>query len=151
MTTTLLIQVKRPGNRPSASLRSISCICHFKTNREMFDSDNHSNGLGLSKYKKLNGKKGLLTSLKTSETHGIASDDSHLMADRMNAYGTNAARPVKIKTLWELVKAQLDDTTMKILIAATFVSLSIGIWRDLEAYYARNTIVFFSTLRIIGI
>jgi magnesium-transporting ATPase (P-type) len=116
----------------------------------MFDSDNHSNGLALDKYKKLNGKKGLLTSLKTSEGHGIVSDDSHLMADRMNTYGSNASRPIKIKTLWELIKEQLDDTTMKILIAATFVSLSIGIWRDLEAYYGHNTIVLFSKLNTIG-
>lgn len=107
----------------------------------MFDNDSHSNGSALDRYKKLNGKKGLLTSLKTSETYGIASDDSHLMADRIDSYGTNAARPVKIKTLWELIKEQLDDTTMKILIAATIVSLSIGIWRDLEAYYGHNKIV----------
>lgn len=107
----------------------------------MFDNDSYSNGLALDRYKKLNGKKGLLTSLKSSETYGIASDDSHLMADRINSYGTNAAGSVKTKTLWELIKEQLDDITMKILIAAIVVSLSIGIWRDLEAYYGHNKIV----------
>jgi magnesium-transporting ATPase (P-type) len=107
----------------------------------MFDKDNHSSGLALDRYKKFNGKKELLTSLRTSETQGISSDDSHLMRERMNAYGTNAARPVKIKSLWELIKEQLDDTTMKILILATFVSLTIGIWRDLEHHFRNNRIV----------
>jgi len=107
----------------------------------MFDEDNHSNGLALEKYKKLNGKKGLLMSLKTSESQGISTDDQHLMTERMNEYGTNATRPVKIKSLCELIREQLNDTTMKILIVATFVSLTIGVWRDLEHYFGDDKVV----------
>lgn len=112
----------------------------------MFDNDNHSSGVALDKYKKLNGKKGVFAALKTSESYGLASDDSHLLADRISTYGTNAARPVKIKSLCQLIKEQLDDTTMKILIAATFVSLAIGIWRDVTSHLKKERIVNFGSI-----
>jgi hypothetical protein len=63
----------------------------------MFDNDNHSNGVGLAKYKELQGKDGLLRALKTSEERGIIPDDAETMAERIKTYGTNAPRPVKIK------------------------------------------------------
>lgn len=109
----------------------------------MFDNDNHSTGEALEKYKKLDGKEGLLSYLKTSTEHGIASGDPNLMTERIDTYGTNAARPMKVKGLCTLIKEQLDDTTMKILIVATIISLSIGIWRDLQAYYGHNKVVLF--------
>ncbi len=33
----------------------------------MFDNENHSNGVGLTKYKELQGKDGILRALKSSE------------------------------------------------------------------------------------
>ena len=104
---------------------------------EMFDNDNHSNGAGLAKYKELQGKDGLLRSLKTSEEHGI-STDPQIMAERIETYGTNAPRPVKIKGLCELIMDQLEDKTLRILIIACIASLGIGIWRDLDAYYSED-------------
>lgn len=107
----------------------------------MFDGENYSNGDGLKQLEKFNSKEVLLSSLKTSEETGIASDDSHQMSERISAYGTNAARPIKIKSLCDLLIEQLDDTTLKILIVSSIVSLSIGIWEDVHAYYTHTKIV----------
>lgn len=107
----------------------------------MFDNDNHSNGIGLAKYKELQGKDGLLRSLKISEDRGISTDDPQLMAERIATYGSNAPRPIKIKTLWQLILEQLEDKTLRILIIACVASLAIGIWRDLEAYYGDGHVV----------
>ncbi len=104
----------------------------------MFDNDNHSNGVGLAKYKELQGKDGLLRALKTSEERGIIPDDAETMAERIKTYGTNAPRPVKIKALCELIMEQLEDKTLRILIIACIASLGIGIWRDLTAYYSED-------------
>lgn len=117
----------------------------------MFDNDHHSNGIALAKYRKLNGKEGLLSSLKTSETYGIDSNDSELTSERINAYGTNAARPIKIKGLCELVKEQLEDTTLRILIGATILSLSIGLWRDFESYHMHKRLVRFYFFNCLGV
>ncbi len=54
------------------------------------------------------------------------------MEERFARYGTNAPRPVKIKTLGELICEQLEDKTLRILMIACAASLAIGIWRDVE-------------------
>jgi glutamate racemase len=48
------------------------------------------------------------------------------------SYGTNAPRPIKIKSLCELICDQLEDKTLRILIIACAASLGIGIWRDVK-------------------
>ena len=108
----------------------------------MFENDNHANGVGLSKYKELQGKDGLLRALKTSEESGISTEDPQVMAERIRMYETNAPRAVKIKTLCELIGDQFEDKTLRILILACIFSLGIGIWRDLDALSEGKEIVF---------
>lgn len=114
----------------------------------MFDNDNHSNGVGLAKYKELQGKDGLCRALKTSEDRGISTDDPQQMAERMNIYDTNAPRPIKIKTLCELIIEQLEDKTIRILIISCIASLGIGVWRDVETAMDNKPIVILNYLTI---
>ena len=69
----------------------------------------------------------------------------------MQAYGTNAPRPVKIKTLCELIWEQLEDKTLRILIIACAASLAIGIWRDIEATVKDNPLVSKKRKKRVGI
>ena len=45
-------------------------------------------------------------------------------------YGTNKPPTITTKSLLDLIKVQLEDTIIKILIVAAFVSLAVGIWKD---------------------
>lgn len=109
----------------------------------MFDADNHSNGTGLKIYKEHGGSRGVLSALKTSEERGIRTGDEGGMRQRTELYGTNAPRPVKIKTLCQLIKEQLDDQTLKILIVSCIASLAVGIWQDVSTKLRGKPIVSF--------
>lgn len=109
----------------------------------MFDGDNHSNGEGLKTYKDNGGAEGLLDGLKTSEEGGIRSNDKKTMNSRTRVFGTNAPKPVQIKTLCQLIKEQLDDQTLKILIVSCIASLAVGIWQDVTALLDKKDVVSF--------
>lgn len=107
----------------------------------MFDGDNHSNGEGLKTYKNNGGAEGLLEALKTSEESGIQSNDERTMNSRAKVFGTNAPKPVQIKTLCQLIKEQLDDQTLKILIVSCIASLAVGIWQDVSTHLSNKPVV----------
>lgn len=109
---------------------------------EMFDGDNHSSGVGLNKYRELEGRDGVLRALKTSEDGGIDCDNEEVTTDRIKAYGTNAPRPVQIKTLCEIICESLEDKTLRILMIACVASLGIGIWRDLTHYFNNKEVEY---------
>ena len=106
----------------------------------MFHGENHANGTGLKKYKDLGGNEGVLRSLKSDKDQGISSLPDEL-ENRRIAYGTNAPRPIRIKTLCQLIKEQLDDQTLKILIVSCIASLAVGIWQDIDASLSGEKIV----------
>jgi len=99
----------------------------------MFDGDHHSSGAGLKIYQDHGGKEGLLRALNTSEEGGIQMTNAREMEERIRVYGTNNPKPVQIKSLFELIKEQLNDQTLKILMVACALSLAVGIWQDIKA------------------
>jgi len=113
-----------------------------KFNREMFKNGNHCNGVGLSKYKEIQGKSGLLRALRTSEEVGISPDNTSQMEERKRVYDSNAPRPMVIPSFCELVWEELHETVLRILIFSSIISLSIGIWRDVSASQKGDPIVF---------
>jgi len=64
----------------------------------------------------------LFTNLKTG-IEGTRKD----LADRISVYGANAFPPPKLKSLWELVAENFEDTINQILCAAAVVSIVIGL------------------------
>jgi magnesium-transporting ATPase (P-type) len=115
------------------------CSCLSLSN--MFDADHHSTGVGLKIYQDHGGKEGLLRALNTSEEGGLQTNNARDIEKRGEVYGTNDPKPVQIKSLWQLIKEQLNDQTLKILIVSCIASLVVGIWKDISAYINTGKIV----------
>jgi len=93
----------------------------------MFDADHHSSGAGLKIYQDHGGKEGLLRALNTSEEGGIQMTNARDIEERIRVYGSNDPKPVQIKSLFQLIKEQLDDQTLKILMVSCVLSLAVGV------------------------
>lgn len=75
------------------------------------------------------GQEGIMKALFTNVTTGI-SGDQHDIQDRKRIYGSNAFPPPDIKTIWELILENFDDFINKVLLAASLVSLVIGLYKE---------------------
>jgi len=71
----------------------------------------------------------LLEDLGTDPNTGIK-DFQATKAGRVEHYGTNAFIPPKIKTLYELIMENFEDTINLVLLAASIVSLAIGLIKE---------------------
>jgi len=77
----------------------------------------------------MGGVEGLAEALCTNLTTGIKGTEKDL-ADRKRIYGINAFPKPKIRTLYEIVMANFEDDTNRILLAAACVSMVIGIIQE---------------------
>lgn len=74
----------------------------------------------------LGGPQGLLAALKTHAKTGIEGSKDDI-SSRVNKFGSNKKRIPKIRTLWELVCENFEDTILQILLLAALVALVIGV------------------------
>lgn len=75
------------------------------------------------------GVRTLANSLRSDVKTGIEASDSDLQA-RDRAFGNNVPEQRQTKGFLELVWEELEDTTLRILILASIVSLSVGVWEN---------------------
>lgn len=67
--------------------------------------------------------------LNTDLKNGIRGDAKDI-EERRAEYGKNSFPPPKIKTIWELVAENFEDTINQILLAAAIVSIIIGLFKE---------------------
>lgn len=79
--------------------------------------------------KRHGGTENLARSLNSNVKTGIEGSAQDIIS-RAERYGSNKQQPRKIKTLWELVIENFEDTILQILCVAAVVSLAIGVWKD---------------------
>jgi magnesium-transporting ATPase (P-type) len=75
------------------------------------------------------GVENLMQKLNCNPQTGIEGSSRDLL-ERQKLYGENRFPPPKIKTIWELIMENFDDSINRILLAAAIVSLIIGIVKD---------------------
>lgn len=103
--------------------------------KELVDYDSHakdSENTYLSSrilIEELHGIEALASALKTDLRLGITGDEKDFMS-RMEIFGENSFPPPHIKSLWELVMDNFDETINQILCAAAVVSILIGVIRE---------------------
>ncbi|KAL4483880.1 hypothetical protein ABPG72_013886 [Tetrahymena utriculariae] len=94
---------------------------------DLFQFDNIRDGSSLQKVLKLGSIDGVLKALNTDLEQGITSQS---IQERIQAYGQNERIEKVPKTFFELVVECLEDDTLRLLCAASFVSLVIGCIRE---------------------
>ena len=103
--------------------------------KELVEYDSHakdSDNIYLSSrilIEELHGIDSLALSLRTNLRLGITGDEKDFIS-RMDTFGENSFPPPHIKSLWELVMDNFDETINQILCAAACVSVAIGLIRE---------------------
>lgn len=80
-------------------------------------------------FEKFGGPQALIQALFTNSKTGIEASAVDI-TERQRFYGKNSFPPPKIKTIYELIMENFDDTINKILCGAAIVSLIIGVIKD---------------------
>lgn len=87
----------------------------------------------------------------TDIVNGIGkSEEEH--QKRSDFYGTNAKRAIKLKSLWDLIAEQFEDTILQILLVAAAVSLGIGIWKDgIASGWVEGVTIYLAVVIIVAV
>jgi len=95
----------------------------------MLDPDNLKNQRSHQKLRELGGLQGLANKLQTSLERGIQAQELDINS-RKAVFGSNQRPPPKTNSLFTLIVECFDDTMLKVLLLASFVSLIIGVIND---------------------
>ena len=112
------------------SSKELSDICHLD-NKCKKGGDKSQDPTIISSamiIEKFGGLEGLASALRTNLASGLHPEE--VSTQRMNAYGINFYTPPRIKTLFELVMENFEDTINLILLAAAVVSVVIGLIKE---------------------
>ncbi|CAG9321505.1 unnamed protein product [Blepharisma stoltei] len=125
---------------------------HFDVKPDVLDDffilESISHGKSLEALNRLGGLDGLAAKLKTDKKAGI-NMDKELIKKRKSYYGTNKPQVKKQRTFVEMVWEALEDTTLRILIAAALVSLVVGIWEDPEEGWLEGVAILVAVVIVV--
>lgn len=118
----------------------------FKISRETFQSliDPKSP----EELKALGGVDGICDSLKTNKETGLNEAEQN-NPQRVEQYGNNTIPKQKATTIFELVWEALEDNTLRLLSAAAFVSLVLGIHENPSSGWIEGTAILFAVLIVV--
>jgi calcium-translocating P-type ATPase len=107
-------------------------VCPFIaiSRSKLFELDGIRDKVSNQTLKAMGGTPSLMAALKTSPTGGINIDDAQEVELRKTAFGENLPIIKEPKSFLELVTEQFEDKILRILTAAAFVSLCLGIYTE---------------------
>lgn len=108
------------------SPETLSAICHLDNHYPEKDGTIISSRMIVEEN---GGIQSLCNKLETDPRRGIQPVPSEIQ-ERKNWFGVNYFPPPKIKTVWELIMENFDDTINQILLAAACVSVVIGLIQE---------------------
>ncbi|EGR29017.1 hypothetical protein IMG5_164760 [Ichthyophthirius multifiliis] len=118
---------------------------------DLFQPDHIRDGESVKKLCDYNGIQGLASLLKTSLKNGIDSSQQSLL-ERQKAFGINEQIVKPSKTLWELIIGQFEDKILRILCAASLVSLIVGVIEEgLEQGWLEGFAIFVAVIIIVSV
>ena len=94
---------------------------------EVFNLDNVESGKSMNLYEKIGVQEGLLKNLDVQFKTGLKISNKEEIESRVRKYGRNDAIVKDPKTLYELIEESLEDPMLRILLAASLVSLILGV------------------------
>ncbi|CAG9314516.1 unnamed protein product [Blepharisma stoltei] len=115
---------------------------------DFFILENINHGKSLEGLNNLGGIDGLAAKLKTDKKAGI-NMDKELIKKRKSYYGSNKPQAKKERTFMEMVWEALEDTTLRILIAAALISLVVGIWEDPEEGWLEGVAILVAVVIVV--
>jgi len=73
------------------------------------------------------------------------------MAERARAFGSNKKKPVKIRSLGELIWECFDDFILQILIVAAIFQLAAGLYEDPSHGWMEGTAILMAIVIIVAV
>jgi Ca2+ transporting ATPase len=120
--------------------------------QDLFDCDGITEGRSNQKYQEFGGKRQLLNTLRIKEEIGLDTGNKVDIENRRKEYGTNHPEEVADRGLFDFVAECLEDPMLRILIAASIVSLIIGILQEgLATGWIEGTAIFFAVFIVVSI
>lgn len=136
------------GKKPSKRYTGIDI--EFFSN--IFQSENIVNGTSLEEFKSLGNFDGLFRELKVDPSVGLETSNTRDIEERIKKFDTNAAPEVEEKSIWDFVIESLEDQMLRILLAASAVSLIIGILHEgIQKGWIEGTAIFFAVFVVVTI
>jgi Ca2+ transporting ATPase len=94
------------------------------------------------------GMRSLAKSLRSDVKAGIDASEADLEA-RERVYGNNVPQRPKSKGFLELVWEELEDTTLRILILASVLSLSVGVWENPQEGWMEGLAIMIAVIIVV--
>lgn len=113
----------------------------------LFVQEDIQNGESLRKLALLNGLQGLCASLETSVDHGVTGS----LEERRSHFGDNQPHIYRSKSFWHFIYAILNDTVLKILIAAAIISLAIGTLQSPSKGWFEGTAILTAVVIVLAV
>ncbi len=103
-------------------------------------------------YNSVGCKDGILNALQVDQSVGLESSNQVDIENRTKQFGNNAAPDIQEKGIWEFIVESLDDKMLRILLAASGVSLVIGILHEgIAKGWIEGTAIFFAVFIVVSI
>lgn len=119
---------------------------------ELFDSTKITEGQSNQKLAEYGGQQELLKILQVNEETGLITTDKYTIDERIKTYGTNKSEETLDRGLFEFVWECLEDPMLRVLIAASIVSLIIGIAQEgLATGWIEGSAIFLAVFIVVSI
>jgi len=118
----------------------------------IFEEENIKSKLSLEMYNSIGGKDGLFQELAVDPVVGLESTNEKDISYRSKIFQTNAEPEIKEKGIIEFIYEALEDKMLRILLAASAVSLVIGVLHEgLAKGWIEGTAIFFAVFVVVSI
>jgi Ca2+ transporting ATPase len=118
----------------------------------LFDSTNISSGESNKLYYENGGKQQLIANLKVNEETGLNSNDKADIENRLNTFGNNRSETEELTGFFDFVFEALEDPMLRVLIAASVVSLIVGIAQEgFATGWIEGTAIFLAVFIVVTI